>query len=253
MTAKRIRNILLIIAAILALLVIGFVAYSRIATAGPQQEALDALVSDQFVEVETDAGPGDWLIFKPAGAAPQTGLILYPGGWVDPRAYAPVAREIAAAGYLVVIPTMPLNLAILDSDQAAEVIQAFPEIERWAVGGHSLGGAMAAQFAGSNPEATGGLALWAAYPAGNVDLSQTDLEVVSIYGSNDGVSEVETVEASRPRLPADTEWLLIEGGNHAQFGWYGPQRGDGTPEIDHLEQQALTVAATVDLMESIAP
>ncbi|UCG26058.1 MAG: alpha/beta hydrolase, partial [Chloroflexota bacterium] len=105
---KRSRLILVIIGVVLALLVIGFVAYSRIATAGPEQEALDALISDDVVEVQS----GDWYVFEPAGPAPRTGLIFYPGGYVDPRAYAPAAREIAAAGYLVIIPTMPLNLAI---------------------------------------------------------------------------------------------------------------------------------------------
>jgi acetyl esterase/lipase len=247
MTAKRIRTILIAIAAVLAVLVIGFIVFSRVSTAGPEQEALEALVSDEVVEVQT----GDWYVFEPANSTPQTGLIFYPGGYVDPRAYAPAAREIAAAGYLVVIPTMPLNLAIFDANQAADIISAFPEIEQWAVGGHSLGGAMAAQFAAANSEVVDGLALWASYPAGNNDLSQSGLEVVSIYGTNDGVSEVETVEASRPQLPANTVWLAIEGGNHAQFGWYGPQNGDLEPRIDHLEQQAMTVAATVSLLEAI--
>ena len=247
MKSKKIRTILIVVAAVLAVLVIGFVGYSRLATAGPEQTALDALVTDDVVEVQND----DWLVFKPASATPQTGLIFYPGGYVDPRAYAPAAREIAAAGHLVVIPTMPLNLAVLGANQAAGIIEAFPEIEQWAVGGHSLGGAMAAQFAAGNSETIDGLALWASYPAGSNDLSQAPLQVVSIYGDQDGVSEMETVEASRPRLPAGTEWLLIEGGNHAQFGWYGPQNGDLEPQISHLEQQALTVEATVRLLEAI--
>jgi hypothetical protein len=245
MAAKRIRTILIIILALLAVIVVGFVAYSGIATADPESVALDALTSDDVVEVQSD----DWLVFRPVGESVQTGLIFYPGGYVDPRAYAPAAREIAAAGYLVVIPTMPLSLAFFGANQAAEVIEAFPEVSRWAVGGHSLGGAMAAQFAAGNPEAIAGLVLWASYPADNNDLSQSDLQVVSIYGTSDGVAEPETVEASRPRLPADTVWLPIEGGNHAQFGWYGPQDGDLAPKIDHLEQQALTVAATVRLLE----
>lgn len=248
MKSKKLRTVLIVITAALAILVVGFVAYSRIATAGPEQEALDALVSDDVVEVQT----GDWYVFEPAGSTPNTGLIFYPGGYVDPRAYAPPARDIAAAGYLVVIPTMPLNLAILGVNQAAEVIEAYPDIDQWAIGGHSLGGAMAAQFAAGNPEVIDGLALWASYPAGSNDLSQSALRVASIYGTADGVSEPETVEASRPQLPANTEWVAIEGGNHAQFGWYGPQGGDLEPLIDHLEQQSLTVAATLRVLETIA-
>lgn len=247
MTGKRIRTILIILVAILALLVVGFVGYSRIATAGPEQVALDALVSDEVVTVDE----GDWLIFEPVESAAETGLIFYPGGYVDPRAYAPAAREIAAAGYLVVVPTMPLNLAVLGANTAADIIEAYPEINQWAIGGHSLGGAMAAQFAANNPEIIDGLVLWASYPAGNNDLSQSDLQVVSIYGTADGVSEPETVEASRARLPAATEWVPIPGGNHAQFGWYGPQNGDLAPQIDHLEQQAITVDATVTLLEAL--
>ena len=246
---KRSRLILVIIGVVLALLVIGFVGYSRIATAGPEQEALDALISDDFVEVQSD----DWYVFEPAGPTPQTGLIFYPGGYVDPRAYAPAAREIAAAGYLVIIPTMPLNLAIFGANEAADVIDAYPEIENWAIGGHSLGGAMAAQYAGGNPEDVDGLALWASYPAGSNDLSESALQVVSIYGTADGVSDPETVEAARSQLPEETNWVAIEGGNHAQFGWYGPQRGDQAPQIDHLEQQALAVEATVELLQAMTP
>ena len=246
---KRIRPILIIVGAILALLVVGFVGYSRIATAGPEQEALDALISDDVVEAQSD----DWYIFEPAGSIPKTGLIFYPGGYVDPRAYAPAAREIAAAGYLVVVPTMPLNLAIFGANQAGGVIEAYPEIENWAIGGHSLGGAMAAQYAGGNTEDVDGLALWASYPAGSNDLSESALQVVSIYGTADGVSDPERVEAARPQLPEDTNWVAIEGGNHAQFGWYGPQQGDQEPQIDHLEQQALAVEATVKLLQAITP
>ena len=163
MKTKRIRTILIIAAAIMALLVVGFVAYSRLATAGPQQEAIDALVSDDVVGVQT----GDWYVFEPADSATKTGLVFYPGGYVDPRAYAPPAREIAAAGYLVVIPTMPLNLAILGANQAAEIIDAYPGLDQWAIGGHSLGGAMAAQYASGDSENIDGLALWASYPAGH--------------------------------------------------------------------------------------
>ena len=148
---------------------------------------------------------------------------------------------------------MPLNLAIFGANQAADVIEAYPEIENWAVGGHSLGGAMAAQYAGGNPEDVAGLALWASYPAGGNDLSKNALRAVSIYGTADGVSEPETVEAARARLPEDTDWVAIEGGNHAQFGWYGPQRGDQAPQINHLEQQALTAEATVRLLQAITP
>jgi len=251
MTKKWLRIVLVAFLAILAISVVGFVTYSRLATAEPEPTALEAMNSDGLVKVEEREN--GWLIFKPVAGSSQAGLVLYPGAYVDPRAYAPAARDIAAAGYLVVIPTMPLNLAILGANRAGDIIDAFPEIEHWVVGGHSLGGAMAAQFVSSNLGVADGLALWGAYPGGNVDLSSSGLQAASIYGDRDGLSEIETVEAARPQLPADSDWLLIEGGNHAQFGWYGPQRGDMEPEIDHDEQQALTVAGTVRLLERIGP
>lgn len=224
----------------------GFVYWASDASS-PMPEALAALESDDLVTVETEP----WLIFTPTANTPTTGFIFYPGGKVDHRSYAPQARAIAEAGYLVVIPEMPLNLAVFNANAAADIIAAFPDIENWAIGGHSLGGAMAAQFAYNNPEAVDGLVLWASFPAGSNDLSGLDIAVTSIYGSNDGVATPEQVLAGEPLLPPSTIWVEIEGGNHAQFGWYGPQEGDNPATISRKEQQAQTVAATVALLETI--
>ncbi len=227
--------------------VLGSVAYAQIATAKPEAAAEQALLSTADVLVESD----DWLVFRPAGAAPTTGLIFYPGALVDPRAYAPYAQDIAAAGYLVVIPSMPLNLAILNANEAEKIIEAFPEIEHWALGGHSLGGVMATQFVKDYPWAAEGLALWGAYPAGGTDVSCRILDAVSIYGTQDGLSTPEEILASQVLLPPDTIYVPIEGGNHAQFGWYGNQKGDLPAQISHLEQQAQTLAATINMLERI--
>jgi dienelactone hydrolase len=217
------------------------------AAATPMPEALAALESDEQVHVETDP----WLIFRPAGDEPTTGLILYPGGRVDPQAYAPTARALAEEGYLVVIVPMPLNLAVFAPGRAAEVMAAFPGVESWAVGGHSLGGSMAANFAHNNPEAVRGLALWASDPAGGDDLSGHQLAASSIYGTRDGLATPDEIDASRPLLPPDTQWKAIEGGNHAQFGWYGPQSGDNEAAISREEQQALIVSATLQLLRQL--
>ncbi|MFO7681110.1 MAG: alpha/beta hydrolase [Chloroflexota bacterium] len=220
---------------------------------GPMPEALAALESDELVTVVTEP----WLIFAPTGGSPDnggspdTGFILYPGGKVDYRSYAPQARAIAEAGYLVIIPEMPLNLAVFAPNTANDIITAYPDIQQWAIGGHSLGGAMAAKFVFDNPGAMSGLALWAAYPAGGNDLSNAEVAVSSIYGSLDGVATPEQVLAGKPLLPADTTWVEIVGGNHAQFGWYGPQDGDNPATISHEEQQAQTVAATVALLAEL--
>ena len=224
----------------------GFVIWAQ-TTPAPMPQALSALESDALVQVTTDR----WLIFSPVTQTPSTGLIIYPGGSVDPRSYAPAARAIAREGCLVVIVPMPLNLAVFASDAAADVIAAYPEVSHWATGGHSLGGAMAARFAYSHPTQVQGLVLWAAYPDGSNDLSDRNLPVTSIYGTLDGLATMEKIAASHALLPPTTEWVAIEGGNHAQFGWYGPQRGDNPATITGEDQQQQIVAATLRLLVSV--
>ena len=146
-------------------------------------EAVAALQSTPSLTVETS----DWLIFKPAEQAVETGLIIYPGGRVDPISYTPAAAAIAQQGYLVVITPMPLNLAVFDANRALAVMDAYPEIRSWAIAGHSLGGAMAANFTRQNHTLIDGLILWAAYPAGSDDLSNLVIRVVSIYATLDGL------------------------------------------------------------------
>jgi pimeloyl-ACP methyl ester carboxylesterase len=214
----------------------------------PLPEALRALQSDKQITVDTT----HWVVFRPAGQAPAAGLIFYPGGRVDYRAYAPAARAIADAGYLVVIVPMPLNLAVLAPNRALEVQAAFPQVQRWVIGGHSLGGAMAARFAFKHPDRVKGLVLWASYPPGSANLTNSSFPVISISGTRDGLATPEKIAASRALLPSATRWVKIEGGNHAQFGWYGEQAGDNTATLSREEQQAQIVAATLELMRSAA-
>ncbi len=240
---KRVLTVWLIV---LVLAVAGFAAWAY-TPLGPLPEALAALRSDAAVQVAT----APWLTFTPTAAPPTTGFIFYPGGRVDARSYAPEARAIAAQGYLVVITPAPFNLAVFKPAAASAVIAAHPEITRWAVGGHSLGGAMAANFVYTHPAAVRGLVLWAAYPADNNSLADRRLPVVSIYGTNDGLASQFKVGATRALLPADTRYVSIEGGNHAQMGWYGPQGGDGTATISREDQQAQVVAATLALLAEL--
>jgi hypothetical protein len=247
---KKIRRIIILIITSLVLLgVMGFVVWAAIpAPAFPSAvESLQTTSSVQFINTN------DWLIFTPINKQPTTGLIFYPGARVDPRAYAPAAEGIAADGYLVVIVPMPLNMAIFDAEKAQAVIEAYPQITIWAVGGHSLGGAMAAQFAGKHPDTISGLVLLASYPAKSNDLSSSGLSVLSISASEDGLATADKINASRPLLPADTTFLEIKGGNHAGFGWYGPQKGDGDATVSKSEQQASIVAATAALLNALNP
>ena len=239
---KRLRMVLLGVLVVVILAGGAFVVWAE-TPLGPMPEAVAALQSDAAVDVQTEP----WLVFTPVGQKPTVGLIFYPGGRVDARSYAPPARSIAAQGYLVVIPPAPLNLAVFAPDVAADVMAAHPEIERWFVGGHSLGGAMAASFAFNNPDDVAGLVLWASYPAGNNDFSQRpDFPILSVFGSVD--MGLEGIEASRSLLASTVQWMEIEGGNHAQSGWYGPQPGDPDATIPREAQQAQMIDATLGFL-----
>ncbi len=243
---KGLRIALLVLGLLVVVTAAGFVLWgSNPLPAMP--EAKTALISDAQVTVTADK----WFVFSPAAAQPAIGFIIYPGGHVDARAYAPIAHQIAARGYLVVIVPMPLNLAVLDAGAAADVIAVHPEIQHWGVGGHSLGGAMAANFAKKHPGLVDGLVLWASYPANSDDLSQSALHVVSISASLDDLATGEKIDASRELLPVDTTWVIVQGGNHGQFGWFGDQPGNNVAAISRQDQQALIVQATVALLETI--
>lgn len=237
-------RLLLAVAGLLVVLVIGFVIWGY-TPAKPMPEAFTALQSNPPVIITS----GKWLTFQPADGQITTGFIIYPGGHVDYRAYAPAARAIALQGYLVVIVPMPLNLAVFSPGAAAAVIAAYPGILHWAVGGHSLGGSMAANFAKTHPGAVQGLVLWASYPASSDDLTLSRLKVLSISGTLDGLSTPAKIKASHTLLPADTTFFAIQGGDHAQFGWYGLQPGDNPAGISREIQQVQIVQATVDFLK----
>jgi hypothetical protein len=215
--------------------------------AQPMDESLAAMISTDIVTVQSEP----WLVFSPTRVAPTTGLIFYPGGHVDPRAYAPAAHKIADNGYLAVIVPMPLNLAVFGTGKAGDVMSAYPDIQNWVIAGHSLGGSMAANFADSHPGSLDGIILWASYPAKSDDLSDQDIDSLSIFGTRDGLSTINKIKASEPLLPPHTLWVVIDGGNHAQFGWYGSQPGDNQATISRQEQQEQIVQATLDFLETM--
>ena len=233
----------LTLAIVVALAAVGLVWLS--ALADPMPEAQASLESDGSVTVTTEP----WLTFTPTEAS-SVGFIFYPGGRVPVEAYAPPARAIAEAGYLTVVPSMPFGLAVLAPNTADAIIEAYPEIDQWVIGGHSLGGAMAADYAAGH-DSVEGLVLWAAYPADGTDLSEQAIEVTSVYATEDGLSTIDEIEASRVQLPPTTTFVEISGGNHAGFGWYGPQDGDGDATISREEQQAQVVEATLDLLAAV--
>jgi pimeloyl-ACP methyl ester carboxylesterase len=200
--------------------------------------------SDAITVTESDGV----IAFMPS-EAPRTGFIFYPGARVEPTAYAAHLRAVAEQGYAVFVVRMPLNMAFLGSGRAAAVMAAHQDITAWAIGGHSLGGAMAAGFAAGNAD-IGGLVLWASYPDRDMS-ARDDLPIASIYGTRDGLATPEKIDDSRRLLPAGTVFVAVEGGNHAQFGDYGPQEGDLEPMISDESARLQIVTATVALLSRV--
>ena len=228
------RKILLI-----AISVILFVTLAAAAYAGdyyPAGElALSALGSDE--EISVTVHDNGTVSFMPD--TPHRGLIFYPGGKVEHTAYAPLLRSLAEEGWLCILVEMPLRLAVLDKNAASGIPERYPEIDSWYIGGHSLGGAMAASYAAEHTETFDGLILLGSYST--EDLRHSGLRIYSLYGSEDGVLNMENYEEYRIHLPEDTQELIIDGGCHAYCGDYGPQDGDGEPVISAMDQIALTV------------
>src|SRR5215212_8957237 len=193
---------------ILALVVMGFIIWASSAM-GPAPEALSALRSDEHVTVSVI----QYIVFQPTKKKLNTGFVFYPGGRVDYRSYAAPLHKIAAEGYLVILLPVRLNLAFFDVNAADRALADFPGIKYWAVGGHSLGGVAAALYAGKN-ENIDGVIFWASYPADGA-LKSTDMKILSIYGTLD-MGGMDSFEASRANLPANAEFVVIDGGNHSQ-------------------------------------
>lgn len=185
---------------------------------------------------ETAVGMGQieegYLVFEPESA--DAGFIFYPGGKVEYTSYIPLMKSLASEGVLCVLVKMPFRLAVLDIDAAEGVSEQFPKIENWYIGGHSLGGSMAAAYLSENETKFEGLVLLGAYSAS--DLSESDLSVLSVYGSEDLVMNREKYEMNKENLPGDFTEVVIDGGCHAYFGMYGMQEGDGVPSIENAEQ-----------------
>lgn len=237
---KKKRIILFSLLGLLAVLLVACLGY--VADFYPASEqALSALNSDSVVTVERQSGQ---IVFSPA--KPEAGFIFYPGGKVEYTAYAPLMSALAKKNILCVLVQMPANLAVLDADAAEGIPEQFPEIKKWYIGGHSLGGSMAASYAADNSASLDGLVLLAAYST--ADLTDTGLEVISLYGDQDGVLNMEKYESYRANLPEDTVETVIEGGNHASFGSYGVQEGDGEAALSGLEQCDLTARLLADFL-----
>ena len=179
--------------------------------------------------------------------ASEYGLILYPGAKVEPAAYMPLMEKIADEGIYCVMAKMPFNFAFFNINAADALMATAPDIKHWWIGGHSLGGVVAATYAADHADALEGIALLAAYSTENLNVGS--LRAVVLYGSNDLVVNRESLAKDAGNLPADSQTVVIEGGNHAGFGDYGAQEGDGDAAISADEQRAITASAIADAMK----
>lgn len=233
------------ISVLITVAVVGSMIYLRPFSAS--SEAIDALRGSSSVSVETAPTR---ITLTPADDVYSTGLIFQPGARVDPRAYVPILSQIAEQGYVVVVVKQPFDIGFAAVNAPAGVIEDHPEIDHWAVGGHSLGGVAASTSAEDRDSGIDGLLLWASYPLGS--LADTDLVVTSISATQDGLATPADIEASRVDLPAETTYVPIEGAVHAFFGDYGEQPGDGMPTVPRADAQQQIVDASVELLQALA-
>ena len=204
----------------------------------PNETALKAMQGGEGITV-TDYG--EWVVFE-GGRSFDPSVILYPGARVTPESYAPLARLLAGYGHRVFIARMPFNLAVTDIQRADELLKNFPD-QPFVIGGHSMGGAMAARYAALHPDRFSGVFFLAAYPDKRGDLSLTKLPVLSLLGTRDGIVNQQKFEAGKSFLPTQAVFMSIEGGNHSQFGSYGMQKGDYPAVISAQDQWQQTAAA----------
>ena len=226
----------IILAFLILVLAASFLAYVSVYYRA-DETALAFMRSDEMVAVtETRYG---WLFDGPSEDA---ALIFYPGGKVEESAYAPMLHALAAQGLDACLVKMPFRLAFLHGNAAEDVLKAHDYAE-WYIGGHSLGGAMAAVYAADHGEDFSGVILLAAYPSKKLPDTLTEIQLI---GSEDRIINRDKVKQGQTYAPQRCVEYTIEGGNHAQFGSYGVQRGDGTAAISAEEQMQETVRVIME-------
>ncbi len=208
-------------------------------------EAISAFNSQTSVEKQILSDGVD--VYSAEGAT--KGLIFYPGGKVEYTSYEPLMLSLAEKGILCVLIEMPFNLAVFGINAAENIKDSFPEIREWYIGGHSLGGSMAASYAFENSDEFRGVVLLGSYST--ADLSETDLDVLSVFGSEDLVMNKDKYKENKANLPDDFTEMIIDGGCHAYFGMYGEQEGDGKATITRQEQISITAEKIVEFCKYI--
>jgi pimeloyl-ACP methyl ester carboxylesterase len=232
------------------LLAVGFAFYLYISYRA-SGFASSVLVTDARVAVTVTS---DAITFAPTRQTSRSALIFIPGAMVEPTAYAPLARSVAEHGYTATIVKLPWRMASSDAQRQAVVsrvsnlTKAGGPAMKWVVAGHSVGGVVACQVARDHAEKLSGLVLIGTSHPRDFDLSHLSLDVTKIAATNDGLASLAEVKSNAKRLPLQTRLVVIEGGNHSQFGYYGFQLGDHRATISRSAQQAATMDAILDTL-----
>ena len=233
---KRLAIVISIVSFLLVVFIAGAIYLSDYYHA--DTEAIESFTSEYTIEKKQTK---DGIVYAPDEAT--KGLIFYPGGKVEYMAYIPLMEVLASEGIVCVLVEMPFNLAVLDMNAADGIQEQYPQVEQWYIGGHSLGGAMAASYISTHLDEFNGLILLAAYSTN--DLSKTNINVISIYGSNDLILNEKKYSSNKKNFPINFKEEVIEGGCHSFFGMYGYQEGDGIPSITNQEQ----IIKTAEIIE----
>lgn len=228
---SKLKTAILIFLALVVIVFGGFYIYTL------DYYRADAIVWDMVMNDESIMQEdGMTVLYPQEDKTLDIGLIFYPGGKVETEAYIPLLKQLADEGITCVLIDMPFHLAVFDINAADNVYGQFPEITSWYLCGHSLGGAMASSYVESNIDKLDGLILLGAYP-----INDAELATLAIYGTEDIELDLEKLDG--------VDQVVIMGGNHAYFGNYGEQEGDGTASITREDQQAQTVKSIMKLID----
>ncbi|SHF78667.1 Predicted hydrolase of the alpha/beta-hydrolase fold [Fodinibius roseus] len=221
-----------------------------------QAKGLESIILESNNKVQVQ-NLSNALLFTPAIDTMGSALIFYPGALVDPKAYAPMARTIAKAGFKTIILKLPYRMAFFESQQenvfqqTLEYIRSDSLNRNWILGGHSRGGKLATIFTQNYSKALSGLLLVGTSHPRELDLSDLTIDVTKIYGSNDGLASEEEVNKFAMNLPPKMHRVRIAGGNHRQFAYYGYQLGDGSADISHKKQQEIMIHAILKQLKRV--
>ncbi|MCY1151543.1 MAG: alpha/beta hydrolase [Sphaerochaetaceae bacterium] len=231
-TKKILKRVLISIISLIVILFMSFYFYTLSYSRATKTDIEKVYQDNKSIITDDDLT----IIAPPRDIDKNIGLIFYPGGKVEDIAYLPLLNQISQSGITCILVKMPFNLAVFNLKAADDIYEKFPNIKSWYLSGHSLGGAMASSYADENYNKLAGLILLASYP-----LNEAPIKTISIYGSNDYVLD-------QTKLDNVINKVKIDGANHANFGNYGVQKGDGNATISRDEQQQITVKLITDFI-----